>query len=69
LRKFGTGASERNHLVSWLQQHPVREVVMESTSQYCKPGWLHLERLRQMQLLKMRLPGSKADASLAETGV
>jgi hypothetical protein len=55
--------------VSWLQQHPVREVVMESTSQYCKPGWLHLERLRQMQLLKMRLPGSKADASLAETGV
>jgi len=33
-RKFGSGASERNHLVSWLQQHQVREVVMESTAQY-----------------------------------
>jgi transposase len=42
-RKFGTGASERNHLVSWLQQHQVREVVMESTAQYWKPVWLDLE--------------------------
>ena len=42
-RKFGTGASERNHLVSWLQQRQVREVVMESTAQYRKPVWLGLE--------------------------
>ena len=28
-RRFGAGASERNHLVSWLQQRQVREVVME----------------------------------------
>jgi len=33
-RRFGTGASERKHLVSWLQEHEVREVVMESTAQY-----------------------------------
>jgi transposase len=42
-RRFGTGASERNHLVSWLQQQCVIEVVMESTAQYWKPVWLDLE--------------------------
>ena len=42
-RRFGTGASERQHLVAWLQQHQVREVVMESTAQYWKPVWLDLE--------------------------
>ncbi len=36
-RQFGTGAQERQHLVSWLQRHPVTEVVMESTAQYGKP--------------------------------
>lgn len=43
-RKFGAGASERQHLVSWLQQHNVMEVVMESTAQYWKPVWLDLEQ-------------------------
>lgn len=42
-RRFGAGASERNHLVSWLQQQCVLEVVMESTAQYWKPVWLDLE--------------------------
>jgi hypothetical protein len=28
-RRFETGARERNHLVSWLQQHQVREVFLE----------------------------------------
>jgi len=42
-RKFGAGAAERTHLVSWLQQHQVWEVVMESTAQYWKPVWLDLE--------------------------
>jgi transposase len=42
-RRFGTGAQERNHLVSWLQKHGVQEVVMESTAQYWKPVWLDLE--------------------------
>jgi transposase len=42
-RRFGTGAGERNHLVSWLREHTVQEVVMESTAQYWKPVWLDLE--------------------------
>ena len=42
-RRFGTGASERNHLVAWLQQHQLHEVVMESTARYRKPVWLDLE--------------------------
>jgi hypothetical protein len=42
-RRFGTGNQERGRLVSWLQQHGVTEVVMESTAQYWKPIWLDLE--------------------------
>jgi transposase len=42
-RRFGTGAAERNHVVSWLREHEVTEVVMESTAQYWKPVWLDLE--------------------------
>jgi len=42
-RRFGTGAAERSHLVSWLREHGVTEVVMESTAQYWKPVWLDLE--------------------------
>lgn len=65
-RRFGTGASERNHLVSWLQQHQVREVVMESTAQYWKPVWLdlepHFEKLHLAQAQSNRAPkGRKND--------
>jgi transposase len=42
-RRFGAVASERRHLVSWLQERNVTEVVMESTAQYWKPVWLDLE--------------------------
>jgi hypothetical protein len=42
-RRFEAGFSERAHLVSWLQQHGVIEVVMKSTAQYWKPVWLDLE--------------------------
>ena len=42
-RKFGGGASERQHLIAWLQQQQVQEVVMESTAQYWRPVWLDLE--------------------------
>jgi transposase len=42
-RRFGTGASEREHLVAWLQDRGVQEIVMESTAQYWKPIWLDLE--------------------------
>src|SRR5579864_3435124 len=42
-RRFTAGNRERMHLVSWLQQQSVSEVVMESTAQYWKPIWLDLE--------------------------
>jgi transposase len=42
-RRFGTTASEREHLVAWLQDRGVQEIVMESTAQYWKPIWLDLE--------------------------
>ena len=42
-RRFGAGNQERMHLIAWLQQHGVSEVVMESTAQYWKPVWLDLE--------------------------
>jgi transposase len=65
-RRFGTGASERNHLVSWLQQQQVWEVVMESTAQYWKPIWLDLEphfpKLHLAQAQSNRAPkGRKND--------
>jgi transposase len=43
-RRFGTGSRERMHLVSWLQERGVMEVVMESTAQYWRPVYLDLER-------------------------
>jgi transposase len=42
-QRCGAGASERKHLVSWLRERNVSEVVMESTAQYWKPVWLELE--------------------------
>jgi transposase len=42
-RRFGAGASERKHIVGWLRERNVTEVVMESTAQYWKPVWLDLE--------------------------
>ena len=42
-RKFGAGNSERQHLISWLREREITEVVMESTAQYWKPVWLDLE--------------------------
>ena len=42
-RRFGSSATERAHLVAWLQAEGAAEVVMESTAQYWKPIWLDLE--------------------------
>ena len=42
-RRFGTSHGERMHVVSWLQERGVSEVVMESTAQYRRPMWLDLE--------------------------
>lgn len=65
-RRFGAGASERKHIVSWLGERNVREVVMESTAQYWKPVWLdlepHFEKLHLAQAHSNRAPrGRKND--------
>jgi transposase len=65
-RRFGGGSSERRHIVSWLQERGVPEVVMESTAQYWKPVWLDLEphfpKLHLAQAYSNRAPkGRKND--------
>ncbi len=65
-QKFGAGADQRHQVVSWLQQHQVQEVVMESTAQYWKPVWLDLEphfvKLHLAQAQSNRAPkGRKND--------
>lgn len=62
-RKFGAGNSERQHLVSWLREHGVIEVVMESTAQYWKPVWLdlepHFKKLHLAQAQSNKAPGGR----------
>lgn len=70
-RRFGTAASEREHLVAWLQERGVQEIVMESTAQYWKPIWLDLEphfhRLHLAQAHSNRAPrGRKHDFADAQ---
>jgi transposase len=65
-RRFGSGASEREHLVAWLGERGVEEVVMESTAQYWKPLWLelepHFQKLHLAQAYSNRAPkGRKND--------
>jgi transposase len=64
-RKFGAGAAERKHIVSWLQEQGVREVVMESTAQYWKPLWLelepHFDELHLAQAQSNRAPKGRKD--------
>lgn len=65
-RRFATGHAERMHLVSWLRERGVMEVVMESTAQYWKPIWLDLEphfpKLHLAQAQSNRAPkGRKND--------
>jgi transposase len=65
-RRFGTGASEREHLVGWLRERGVQQIVMESTAQYWKPIWLdlepHFEQLHLAQAHSNRAPkGRKHD--------
>lgn len=64
-RRFGAGSEERKHLTAWLQQHEVREVVMESTAQYWKPVWLDLEphfaKLQLAQAHSNRAPKGRKD--------
>jgi transposase len=65
-RRCGTGASERKHVVTWLRERGVTEVVMESTAQYWKPVWLepepHFAKLHLAQAHSNRAPkGRKND--------
>ncbi len=64
-RRFGAGSGERKHLVAWLRERGVAEVVMESTAQYWKPVWLDLEphfKLHLAQAHSNRAPkGRKND--------
>src|ERR1700746_1494380 len=53
-RRFGTRVSELRHLSAWLQEHAVREVVMESTAQYWRPVWLALEGQCRLHLAQPR---------------
>lgn len=69
-RKFGSTTAELNHLLTWLQQRRVEEVVMESTAQYWKPVWYTLEGHFQLSLAQAwsnRAPrGKKTDFKDAE---
>jgi hypothetical protein len=62
-RKFGTEASEGNHLVDWLQQHQVREVVLESTASTGSRCWLDLEPHFE------KLPLAQAQSNRAPNGI
>jgi transposase len=64
-RRFGTGSAERQHLIAWLQERGVVEVVMESTAQYWKPVWMDLEphfgKLHLAQAQSNRAPKGRKD--------
>jgi transposase len=72
-RRFGTTTSELRHLLAWLEERAVQEVVMESTAQYWKPVWLALEghcRLHLAQARSNRAPrGRKTDFRDAQRAV
>jgi transposase len=72
-RRFGTTTSDLRHLLAWLQERAVQEVVMESTAQYWKPVWLALEgyfRLHLAQARSNRGPrGRKTDFRDAQRAV
>jgi len=52
--RLGTTVSELQALSTWLREHGVQEVVMESTAQYWKPVWLALEGHFQLWLAQAR---------------
>jgi transposase len=64
-QRFGTGAEERQRLVSWLKEQKATEVVMESTAQYWKPIWLelepHFQKLNLAQAQSNRAPHGRKD--------
>ena len=69
-RKFGATTGELNALEAWLSEQGVKEAVMESTAQYWKPVWQHLEEKFELYLAQAysnRAPrGRKRDFADAE---
>jgi transposase len=49
-RRFGTTTKELRRWSAWLREQGVQEAVMESTAQYWKPVWYHLEPHRRLNL-------------------
>jgi transposase len=69
-RRFSTMPTELHHLLTWLRDRGVEEVVMESTAQYWRSVWLELEpymSLHLAQAFSNRAPrGRKHDFKDAE---
>lgn len=66
MRRFGSGASERVHVVAWLKERGAEQVVRESTAQYWKPIWMdlepHFQKLHLAQAFSNKAPkGRKND--------
>jgi len=64
-RVFGTTTQELEKLASWIEEHQVRQVAMESTGVYWRPVWNVLEsrfdiRLANAQHIR-NIPGKKTD--------
>ena len=50
-RRFVTMPSELHRLLTWLREHEVEAVVMESTAQYWRLVWLRIDPRRLMSEL------------------
>ena len=59
-RRFGSNPEHLRLLAEWLVEQQVREVVMESTAQYCQPVWAALERYWKPISEKQKGPGPKS---------
>jgi transposase len=64
-RVFGTTTQELGKLATWMEQHQVRQVAMESTGVYWRPVWNVLEGRFEVKLANAQhirnLPGKKTD--------
>ena len=62
---FGTTRFGLNELITFLRQHSVRDVAIESTAQYWRPVWMALEGQFALTLAQAR---STRAAAWAEVG-
>jgi len=61
-RRFATNPEQLQALCTWLTEHGVEEVVMESTAQYWQPVWGTLERFWKWNCKKRENAGPMAGA-------